>query len=100
MAGNRSNAVIRSGEATKDNQVTLQSAASGVFAERHWTVAEVAKLWGVSKDTVRRLFAKEPGVLVSDATKGGLTSVVTPRYGFPNQWLNAYTVSAHLSVTI
>lgn len=34
------------------------------FAEQHFTIAQIAELWGVSKDTVRRLFAKEPGVLV------------------------------------
>lgn len=31
--------------------------------ERHWSVEEVAALWGISKDTVRRLFSREPGVL-------------------------------------
>jgi hypothetical protein len=31
--------------------------------ERHYSVAEVAKLWNLSEDSVRRLFADEPGVL-------------------------------------
>jgi hypothetical protein len=32
-------------------------------AERHYTVREVAALWGLCADTVRSLFADEPGVL-------------------------------------
>jgi hypothetical protein len=31
--------------------------------ERHFSVNEVAALWNVSDDTVRRLFRDEPGVL-------------------------------------
>ena len=34
------------------------------FAERHYSVAEVAKMWGLSEDFVRDLFINEPGVLV------------------------------------
>jgi hypothetical protein len=34
------------------------------YAVRHYTVAEVAALWRLSDDLVRKLFAKEPGVLV------------------------------------
>ena len=32
--------------------------------EKHFSVAEVAEKWGLSEDTVRRLFVNEPGVLV------------------------------------
>lgn len=32
--------------------------------ERHFSVDELAELWGVSDDLVRRLFAHEPGVVV------------------------------------
>lgn len=32
--------------------------------QRHYTVARVAELWGVSTDTVRRLFEDEPDVIV------------------------------------
>ena len=31
--------------------------------ERHYSVAEVAKLWALSKRTVKRMFEDEPGVL-------------------------------------
>ena len=33
-------------------------------AERHYTPAEVAKLWHLNVETVRRVFQDEPGVLV------------------------------------
>jgi len=33
------------------------------FEERHYSVAEVAKLWGVCGNTIRDLFRDEPGVL-------------------------------------
>ena len=46
------------------------------FAERHYTVAEVATMWQLSADLVRRLFIKEPGVLVI----GDEASPVTRRY--------------------
>jgi hypothetical protein len=43
------------------------------FAERHYSVAEIAALWNLSADKVRRLFELELGVLVlGDAA---------PRYG-------------------
>lgn len=34
------------------------------FAERHYTVAEIAEMWQLSVDAVRRLFRSEPGVLI------------------------------------
>ncbi len=40
------------------------------FAERHFAVEDVANLWSVSSDTVRRLFEGEPGVLVLESTRG------------------------------
>jgi hypothetical protein len=30
--------------------------------ERHYTVAEVAKIWALSEKTIRRMFEDEPGV--------------------------------------
>lgn len=32
--------------------------------EKHYTVFEVAEMWGVSHMTIRRMFEKEPGVLI------------------------------------
>lgn len=31
--------------------------------ERHYTVAEVAALWNLSDDTIRKIFRDQPGVL-------------------------------------
>ena len=32
--------------------------------ERHYTVAEVATMWSLSNDSIRRIFRRQPGVLV------------------------------------
>ncbi len=32
--------------------------------ERHFSVTDVAKLWSLSRDSVRRIFRQEPGVMV------------------------------------
>lgn len=34
--------------------------------ERHLTVDEIAKAWHLSRDAVRRIFDREPGVLVME----------------------------------
>ena len=31
--------------------------------ERHYSVAEIAKSWGLSGNTIRRIFEREPGVI-------------------------------------
>jgi len=36
---------------------------SDLALERHYTTSQVAELWGVSMDTIRRMFQDEPGVL-------------------------------------
>ena len=46
----------------QDSNGVPASAGAGVFAERHYTVAEIAEMWNLSRDTVRRLFCNEPGV--------------------------------------
>lgn len=38
--------------------------------ERHFSPAEIAELWGLSVDSVRRLFAGEQGVLVIEPPRG------------------------------
>lgn len=40
------------------------SPACSIFTERHYTCAEVAALWNISPDEVRKIFQNEPGVLV------------------------------------
>ena len=34
------------------------------FQERHYSVAEIAEMWKLSPDVVRKLFEREPGVLI------------------------------------
>jgi AraC-like DNA-binding protein len=39
--------------------------------ERHYSPAEIAEIWNLSEDAVRRLFEKEQGVLVLENHKPG-----------------------------
>jgi hypothetical protein len=47
------------------------SGAAGAqrFAFRHYTVTEIAALWNLSDDAVRKIFEKEPGVLAIGDTR-------------------------------
>lgn len=42
------------------------------FAVKHYTVAEIAALWSLSDDAVRKIFEKESGVLVIGDTRPSL----------------------------
>ena len=42
-------------------QISASSAAA--YAERHYSVQQIADLWGLSNDAIRDLFKREPGVL-------------------------------------
>jgi hypothetical protein len=44
-------------------RVPQQSTARDIALERHYTVPEISKLWHLDKNTVRRLFADEPGIV-------------------------------------
>ena len=50
--------------------------------EQHFKPIQLAKLWGVSDETIRRIFENEPGVLVIDRPeelhKRGYRSVRIP----------------------
>jgi hypothetical protein len=48
-----------------------------VAEERHFTPTEIAKMWGVSVWTVRKMFANVPGVL-KIGTKGKYVSLHIP----------------------
>jgi|SRR6267143_4082749 len=39
--------------------------------ERHFSILEISEIWNVSKDTVRRMFQNEPGVLVLGGRSSG-----------------------------
>ena len=45
-----------------------ESKSTPAALERHYTVAEVAELWGLGETKVRELFRAEPGVLRGQAT--------------------------------
>jgi hypothetical protein len=34
------------------------------FAVRHYTIAEIAEMWNLSDDAVRKIFQREPGILL------------------------------------
>lgn len=44
-----------------------------VAKEKHYSVFEIAEIWGLSHMTIRRLFEREPGVLIfgSEETRYG-----------------------------
>ena len=43
---------------------------SNAALERHYAPDELGKIWNLSADTVRRLFEREPGVLVIEHASG------------------------------
>jgi hypothetical protein len=56
------------------------STTTRVSVERHYSVAEIAAMWNLSKDVVRRLFCNEPGVLILDnRTRGSRRRYTTLR---------------------
>jgi hypothetical protein len=55
----------RNAEPFKNEPDTLRS------LEKHFSPKELGELWGLSSDTIRRLFHREPGVLVlNDGARG------------------------------
>ena len=57
------------------------TASTSEFAMRHYSPAEIAELWNLSVDSVRKLFENEPGVLVlgNTAPRRGKRSYTTLR---------------------
>jgi hypothetical protein len=51
------------------------------FAVRHFSPAEIAEMWGLSVDSIRKLFEEEPGVLIigNQQPKPGKRSYTTLR---------------------
>ena len=50
--------------ATAIRQPVTAPAAVASFAERHYSVPELSALWNLGPDLVRKLFEREPGVMV------------------------------------
>jgi hypothetical protein len=52
------------GTRSEGGRDSLQPGDVPRYAVRHYTVGEIAALWSLSDDAVRKIFEKEPGVLV------------------------------------
>jgi len=50
--------------AVKQSGDLISETASDLLSEKHYTCSELANLWNVSPDLIRRLFANELGVIV------------------------------------
>jgi hypothetical protein len=48
----------------QSNSSVARPAPIATVEERHFTIAQISKMWALSEDAVRRLFRREPGVLV------------------------------------
>lgn len=51
------------GALSTEKKLVQSEGIRSVALERHYSVPEVATLWGISEKTVRRLFGAEDGVL-------------------------------------
>ena len=63
-------------EMASNQQSGGQPTVVPVFAERHYSPQEVAKMWGLHPKTVRAVFEHEPEVLVlgdGESTKGRMS---------------------------
>jgi len=63
------------------NPAALPAVSPMAFAEPHFTIAQIAEMWQLSPDSVRRLFMNEPGVLVlgAEVTRRGTRRYTTLR---------------------
>lgn len=52
------------------SQPVLEMRPETASMKQHFSVAQIAERWGLSEDTVRRLFENEPGVLVIEPPRG------------------------------
>ena len=46
------------------DSTTEEEAAVPSFAVQHYSVSQIARMWGLSDDSIRRIFEKEADVLV------------------------------------
>jgi hypothetical protein len=54
------------GTTTRSAGNQTETGLDAMYDEQHFKPDELAELWGVSGDTIRRLFRDVPGVLVID----------------------------------
>ena len=66
------------------------------FQERHYTVAEIAEMWKLSPDAVRKIFENEPGVLVigndGSRSKRGYHTLRIPESVMPSESTGACAI--------
>lgn len=54
---------------TGDEEGLDASTCGDASREKHYSILEVAELWGLSEKTIRRLFQDEPGVVEIGASE-------------------------------
>lgn len=59
--------------------MTPATPTTNAALERHYTGAEVAKLWGLSLNTIYRIFSEVEGVIRYNGHRGGSKRYVTMR---------------------
>jgi hypothetical protein len=59
LRADRSGVKLRREQPWSDDDVE----AGDISRERHYSVAELGKIWNLSEKTIRRMFENEPGVL-------------------------------------
>jgi len=90
---------------SENGSATSSFSAGGAFAEKHYSPKELSALWGLSTDTVRRLFREEEGVLLIPsrntrrALRANYTTMLIPesvakrvhaKYSFGKQYQDRY----------
>lgn len=68
-------------ESEKSIGVTTDGATHFSSTERHYSPADIAAMWRLSVDSVRKIFEKEPGVLIigNSQSRRGKRSYTTLR---------------------
>jgi hypothetical protein len=51
------------GTEKQSSTIAKKTLAGDIALERHYSVCELAQLWGLSEKTIRRMFVDEPGVM-------------------------------------
>src|SRR5579862_1763001 len=51
------------GTKKQSSTIAKKRLAGDIALERHYSVCELAQLWGLSEKTIRRMFVDEPGVM-------------------------------------
>jgi hypothetical protein len=58
----RSEGLVRNETALKFDEISAVSAENTAF-EKHYRIGDLARLWGLGRETVRKLVKDDPGVI-------------------------------------